>query len=197
MGDDDASVVTTGRCMCGDIRFEYLGAPIETGHCHCESCRRHTSAGRAGPDVTRVIMARRADVLSESRRALPVGGCHAPPFTPPAAPPREGHRTRPGGSAPRGSRCVEYENPFQSQATGKLPEAARHSRLPRRPSTPGGKHDRQREANPLGVCRRRRVRCACGPGVGAGRQNRHPQRSIRGLSRLWRQGVDRSRENGY
>ena len=49
---DDANAVTTGRCMCGDIRFEYLGAPIETGHCHCESCRRHTSA----PFVTYVVI---------------------------------------------------------------------------------------------------------------------------------------------
>jgi hypothetical protein len=35
---------TSGRCLCGDIRFEYLGAPIETLHCHCESCRRHVSS---------------------------------------------------------------------------------------------------------------------------------------------------------
>jgi hypothetical protein len=35
---------TTGRCLCGDIRFEYHGAPIETMHCHCESCRRHASS---------------------------------------------------------------------------------------------------------------------------------------------------------
>jgi hypothetical protein len=34
----------TGRCLCGDIRYEYRGAPIETLHCHCESCRRHASA---------------------------------------------------------------------------------------------------------------------------------------------------------
>ena len=49
---DDANAVTTGRCMCGDIRFEYRGQPIETGHCHCESCRRHTSA----PFVTYVVI---------------------------------------------------------------------------------------------------------------------------------------------
>jgi hypothetical protein len=36
--------VTAGRCLCGDIRFEYRGRPIETMHCHCESCRRHTSS---------------------------------------------------------------------------------------------------------------------------------------------------------
>jgi hypothetical protein len=33
----------TGRCLCGDIQYEYRGAPIKTLHCHCESCRRHTS----------------------------------------------------------------------------------------------------------------------------------------------------------
>jgi hypothetical protein len=42
MGAGNAEV-TKGRCLCGDIRFEYRGAPIETVHCHCESCRRHTS----------------------------------------------------------------------------------------------------------------------------------------------------------
>jgi hypothetical protein len=35
---------TTGRCLCGDLRFEYCGEPIEAGYCHCESCRRHTSS---------------------------------------------------------------------------------------------------------------------------------------------------------
>jgi hypothetical protein len=34
----------TGRCLCGDIRYEYTGAPLTILHCHCESCRRHTSA---------------------------------------------------------------------------------------------------------------------------------------------------------
>ena len=41
---DGSNRATTGRCMCGDIRFEYLGAPVETVHCHCESCRRHASS---------------------------------------------------------------------------------------------------------------------------------------------------------
>jgi hypothetical protein len=33
-----------GRCLCGDIRYEYRGDPVATLHCHCESCRRHTSS---------------------------------------------------------------------------------------------------------------------------------------------------------
>lgn len=35
---------TTGGCMCGDIRYAFRGPPLEVGHCHCESCRRHTSS---------------------------------------------------------------------------------------------------------------------------------------------------------
>ena len=34
----------TGRCLCGNIKFE---APIKSlwvAHCHCESCRRNTGA---------------------------------------------------------------------------------------------------------------------------------------------------------
>jgi len=34
----------TGRCLCGDIRYEYIGTPVKILHCHCESCRRHTAS---------------------------------------------------------------------------------------------------------------------------------------------------------
>jgi len=40
----DSPDVVTGRCLCGDIRYEYRGAPTKILHCHCESCRRHASA---------------------------------------------------------------------------------------------------------------------------------------------------------
>jgi hypothetical protein len=36
--------VTTGRCLCGDIRYEFTGAPDRVLHCHCDSCRRHVSS---------------------------------------------------------------------------------------------------------------------------------------------------------
>lgn len=39
---DEAPV--TGRCLCGDIRYQYTGAPLKILHCHCESCRRHASS---------------------------------------------------------------------------------------------------------------------------------------------------------
>lgn len=38
------SQATKGRCMCGDLRYEFTGPVLETPHCHCESCRRHSSS---------------------------------------------------------------------------------------------------------------------------------------------------------
>ena len=52
MADRDEPV--TGRCLCGDIRYEYRGEPVKILHCHCESCRRHTSS----PVTTAVCVAR-------------------------------------------------------------------------------------------------------------------------------------------
>ncbi len=36
--------VKKGRCLCGDVTFEYEGAENWCGHCHCESCRRQTAS---------------------------------------------------------------------------------------------------------------------------------------------------------
>ena len=33
-----------GRCLCGNVCFQVLAAPIWVGYCHCESCRRSTAA---------------------------------------------------------------------------------------------------------------------------------------------------------
>ena len=30
----------TGRCMCGDVRFEVHGKPGPVAYCHCQTCRR-------------------------------------------------------------------------------------------------------------------------------------------------------------
>lgn len=40
-------MTTTGRCLCGDIRYRFEGKPLWVGHCHCESCRRQTSSAVA------------------------------------------------------------------------------------------------------------------------------------------------------
>ena len=41
---DEQTKSVTGGCLCGDIRYEYRGAPTKILHCHCESCRRHASS---------------------------------------------------------------------------------------------------------------------------------------------------------
>lgn len=40
--------VRNGRCLCGGVRFETRGAPRFISNCHCETCRRASSA----PSVT-------------------------------------------------------------------------------------------------------------------------------------------------
>lgn len=34
----------TGRCLCGEVRWSSPGPVLWAGHCHCQSCRRATSA---------------------------------------------------------------------------------------------------------------------------------------------------------
>lgn len=43
-----------GGCLCGDIRFEAVGAPRSVFHCHCFSCRRQTGAAIASFAAFRV-----------------------------------------------------------------------------------------------------------------------------------------------
>jgi len=40
-------MATKGRCLCRAIEYEFEGAPLWVAHCHCESCRRHTSSAVA------------------------------------------------------------------------------------------------------------------------------------------------------
>lgn len=40
----DKTSLITGRCMCGDVRYEISQPAIETALCHCRMCQRFTSA---------------------------------------------------------------------------------------------------------------------------------------------------------
>lgn len=33
-----------GGCLCGDVRYQITKAPLDTGICHCVSCRRAAGA---------------------------------------------------------------------------------------------------------------------------------------------------------
>jgi hypothetical protein len=36
---------TTGRCLCGLVRFALTEPPTEAGYCHCTRCQRRTGGG--------------------------------------------------------------------------------------------------------------------------------------------------------
>jgi len=35
---------TSGRCLCGDVTYEFSGPENWRAYCHCDSCRRNTSS---------------------------------------------------------------------------------------------------------------------------------------------------------
>lgn len=37
-------MITTGRCLCGDIRWQYEGEVTWGCYCHCDDCRRNCAA---------------------------------------------------------------------------------------------------------------------------------------------------------
>jgi class 3 adenylate cyclase len=40
----DRPSLITGRCMCGEVRYESSQPPVWTGYCHCRMCQRANSA---------------------------------------------------------------------------------------------------------------------------------------------------------
>lgn len=44
MAEDDVTEVHAGTCFCGAVEIEVVGAPVEMGYCHCQSCRHYSGA---------------------------------------------------------------------------------------------------------------------------------------------------------
>ena len=40
-------VAREGGCLCGAIRYEFVGDPIAAVHCHCRDCQKVTGSGFA------------------------------------------------------------------------------------------------------------------------------------------------------
>jgi hypothetical protein len=55
-----SDTICSGRCFCGQVRYELTGEPVFACHCHCESCRHAAGA----PFVTWVSFDREALVLT-------------------------------------------------------------------------------------------------------------------------------------
>jgi hypothetical protein len=36
--------VRTGRCLCGDVRYQLRGEPLHVGLCHCADCRKESGS---------------------------------------------------------------------------------------------------------------------------------------------------------
>ena len=53
----------TGRCLCGEVRFEVGAPPLHAGYCHCTRCQRRT--GTASSVQTRIDGAAFAYVAGE------------------------------------------------------------------------------------------------------------------------------------
>ena len=37
----------TGKCLCGEVKYEVSGEPVLQGNCHCIDCRKNTGVGFA------------------------------------------------------------------------------------------------------------------------------------------------------
>ena len=44
----------TGRCLCGEVRFEVSEPPVSASYCHCTRCQRRT--GTAASAQVRIVL---------------------------------------------------------------------------------------------------------------------------------------------
>jgi hypothetical protein len=70
--------MSTGGCLCGEVRFSAHGPPKWTSYCHCGSCRRHTGApvaAYAGFEASKVKFTAQAPTYFASSLGVRRGFC--------------------------------------------------------------------------------------------------------------------------
>ena len=45
MGESQGDQRFTGGCLCGALRYEARGAPVNAGYCYCGDCRKASGSG--------------------------------------------------------------------------------------------------------------------------------------------------------
>jgi len=55
-----AELPLTGKCLCGEVRFEVSEPPVSASYCHCTRCQRRTgtaasASARVAPGSLRVV----------------------------------------------------------------------------------------------------------------------------------------------
>lgn len=48
-----SEVETSGRCLCGAVRYRIKGSPVRMALCHCNDCQRQTGTGHASNAIFR------------------------------------------------------------------------------------------------------------------------------------------------
>lgn len=75
------SVVFTGGCLCGAVRYESTSEPVVAAHCHCEDCRRSSGTGHCshiglpGPALTVTGEVKFHDAPADSGNTVSRGFC--------------------------------------------------------------------------------------------------------------------------
>ncbi len=84
--------IHAGGCLCGAIRYEVSGHPLQTSFCHCEDCRKASGAPAAAwtffpPDALRWTKGAPRKVCFAERIRFFCGDCGSPLlFVDPALP---------------------------------------------------------------------------------------------------------------
>lgn len=74
-GAIDKTSLITGRCMCGDVRYEISQTAIGTGLCHCRMCQRFNSAAFAAWAVFPLESVRFTGTEPKYYKSSPIAEC--------------------------------------------------------------------------------------------------------------------------